>query len=80
MPRVNKKGPPMMMIKDAKGREWLMNFEKYGEDWLWNARCRSVGVNSEQGGFFASKAEAEADALRTITSEGFLRNQLDLDQ
>ena len=52
------------MIKDAKGRKWAMRFKQYKDGWSWEARHENSGCGAGQA--FATKALAEADAIRFI--------------
>ena len=54
------------MIKDAQGRKWFMRFKQYRNGWHWTARHDDFG--QEAGRTFPTKAEAVADAERTIQS------------
>jgi hypothetical protein len=55
------------MIRDAKGRKWMMRFKQYQQGWHWDARHGGQGLESGLD-FFATKALAEADARRYLQS------------
>jgi hypothetical protein len=55
------------VIKGAKGRKWFLRFRQYQQGWSWDAKCRGLGQTSGDE-FFATRADAEADARRAITS------------
>jgi hypothetical protein len=55
------------VIRDAQGRKWFLRFKQYQVGWYWNARCGGHGRGPS--GPFATKAEAVADARRSITSD-----------
>jgi hypothetical protein len=56
------------MIKDSKGRKWLMRFKLYQQGWHWRAEWKGHGLGMEAGECFATKALAEADAQRFIST------------
>jgi hypothetical protein len=58
------------MIKDAQGRKWFMRFKRYSNGWHWEARVeeRHGGIGREASKVFRTKAHAEADAHREITT------------
>jgi hypothetical protein len=55
------------VIRDAKGRKWFIRIRRYSNGFHWDARCGGLGRSA--GEMFATKAEAEADVRRSITSD-----------
>ena len=53
------------MIKDAKGRKWMMRFKLYQQGWHWEA-CWRNSLSQSSKEFFESRAAALADARRVI--------------
>ena len=56
------------MIKDAKGRKWLLRFRQYQNGWHWQAQFESSGSGFIQRAIktFKTKALAEANARKVI--------------
>jgi hypothetical protein len=52
------------MIRDAKGRKWLMRYKQYQQGWHWDAQHHGHGIESNKG--FETRALAEADARVAI--------------
>ena len=56
------------MIRDAKGHKWFMRFKQYREGWNWDACNYDGGGGITSFKLFPTKADAEADARRSIQS------------
>jgi hypothetical protein len=54
------------MIKDAKGRKWLLRFKQYRQGWHWDARWKESFGQSSGMRLFKTEARAEQDARRVI--------------
>jgi hypothetical protein len=57
------------VIRDAKGRKWFLRFKRYQDGFQWDAQLRDPDPNigrSSGTRLFATRADAEADAGRSI--------------